>query len=29
MGIDTIAVERWEDTALVLQGILGVTDAAR
>lgn len=26
MGIDTIAVERWEDTALVLQGILGVTE---
>jgi len=27
MGIDTIAVERWEDTALVLQGILGVTES--
>jgi phosphomannomutase len=27
MGIDTIAVERWEDTALVLEGILGVTDS--
>jgi phosphomannomutase len=26
MGIDTIAVERWEDTALVLEGILAVTD---
>ncbi|MEI6850707.1 MAG: HAD-IIB family hydrolase [Candidatus Saccharibacteria bacterium] len=25
MGIDTIEVERWEDTALVLEGILGVT----
>ncbi|OGL22037.1 HAD family hydrolase [Candidatus Saccharibacteria bacterium RIFCSPHIGHO2_01_FULL_45_15] len=26
MGIDSIAVERWEDTALVLEGILGVTE---
>jgi HAD superfamily hydrolase (TIGR01484 family) len=26
MGIESIAVERWEDTALVLEGILGVTD---
>jgi len=26
MGIDTIEVNRWEDTALVLEGILGVTD---
>ncbi len=26
MGIDTIEVERWEDTALVLEGILGVTN---
>lgn len=26
MGIDTIEVQRWEDTALVLEGILGVTD---
>ncbi len=26
MGIDTIAIERWEDTALVLEGILAVTD---
>jgi len=26
MGIDTIAVTRWEDTALVLEGILGVTE---
>ena len=25
MGIDTIAVERWEDTAFVLEGVLGVT----
>jgi len=25
MGVDTIAVERWEDTAHVLEGILGVT----
>jgi len=25
MGIDTIAVEKWEDTAYVLEGILGVT----
>lgn len=25
MGIDTIAVERWEDTSYVLEGILGVT----
>jgi len=25
MGIDTIAVERWEDTALVLEGILAVS----
>lgn len=25
MGIDTIEVERWEDTAFVLQGVLGVT----
>ncbi len=25
MGIDSIAVERWEDTAYVLEGILGVT----
>ena len=24
-GIDTIAVEKWEDTAFVLEGILGVT----
>ncbi len=28
MGIDTIAVERWEDTAFVLEGILGVTESA-
>lgn len=26
MGIDSIAVERWEDTILVLEGILGVTE---
>lgn len=26
MGIDSIAVERWEDTAYVLEGVLGVTD---
>jgi len=26
MGIDTIEVERWEDTSLVLEGILGVTE---
>lgn len=26
MGIDTIAVERWEDTVLVLEGVLGVTN---
>lgn len=26
MGIDTIEVDRWEDTALVLEGILGVTE---
>jgi len=26
MGIDSIAVERWEDTALVLEAILGVTE---
>jgi hypothetical protein len=26
MGIDCIEVSRWEDTALVLEGILGVTD---
>lgn len=26
MGIDTIAVEKWEDTAFVLEGILGVTN---
>jgi HAD superfamily hydrolase (TIGR01484 family) len=26
MGIDTIAVEKWEDTAFVLEGVLGVTD---
>ncbi len=26
MGIDTIEVERWEDTARVLEGILGVTE---
>jgi len=26
MGIDTIEVKCWEDTALVLEGILGVTD---
>lgn len=25
MGIDTIAVERWEDTAYALEGILGVS----
>lgn len=25
MGIDTIAVARWEDTALVLEGVLGVS----
>lgn len=25
MGIDTIAVDRWEDTAFVLKGVLGVT----
>jgi HAD superfamily hydrolase (TIGR01484 family) len=25
MGIDTIAVEGWEDTAFVIEGILGVT----
>ncbi|MDQ5972164.1 MAG: hypothetical protein QG553_323 [Patescibacteria group bacterium] len=25
MGIDTIAVERWEDTAFVIEGILGAT----
>lgn len=26
MGIDSIAVERWEDTALVLEGIIAVTE---
>jgi phosphomannomutase len=26
MGIDTIAVEKWEDTAYALEGILGVTE---
>lgn len=26
MGIDSIAVERWEDTAYVLEGVLGVTN---
>lgn len=26
MGIDTIEVDRWEDTALVLEGVLGVTE---
>lgn len=26
MGIDTIAVEKWEDTAFVLEGVLGVTE---
>lgn len=26
MGIDTIAVERWEDTALVIEGILAVAE---
>lgn len=26
MGIDTIEVERWEDTAFVLEGILAVTE---
>lgn len=26
MGIDSIEVQRWEDTAFVLEGILGVTD---
>lgn len=26
MGIDTIAVERWEDTAFVLEGILAVSE---
>lgn len=26
MGIDTIEVERWEDTAFVLEGVLGVTE---
>ena len=25
MGVDTIAVEGWEDTALVLEGILAVS----
>lgn len=25
MGIDTVEVEKWEDTALVLEGILGVS----
>lgn len=25
MGIDTIEVDRWEDTALVLEGVLGVS----
>ncbi len=25
MGIDTIAVEKWEETALVIEGILGVS----
>lgn len=28
MGVDTIAVERWEDTTLVLEGILGVTESS-
>lgn len=28
MGIDTVAVERWEDTAFVLEGVLGVTARA-
>ena len=26
MGIDTIEVDRWEDTAFVLEGILGITE---
>jgi hypothetical protein len=26
MGIDTIEVDGWEDTALVLEGILAVTE---
>jgi len=26
LGVDTIEVTRWEDTALVLEGILGVTE---
>ncbi|MCA9334767.1 HAD-IIB family hydrolase [Candidatus Saccharibacteria bacterium] len=29
MGIDTIAVKRWEDTILVLEGVLGVTHSDR
>lgn len=29
MGIDSIAVERWEDTVLVLEGVLGVTEHDR
>ena len=26
MGVDCIAVERWEDTAYALEGIIGVMD---
>ena len=26
MGIDCIEVDRWEDTAFVLEGVLGVTE---
>ncbi|HEU4831011.1 MAG TPA: hypothetical protein VFS65_02475, partial [Candidatus Saccharimonadales bacterium] len=25
MGVDTIEVEKWEDTAFVLEGVLGVS----
>jgi len=28
MGIDTIAVENWEETALVIEGILGITHSS-
>lgn len=27
MGIDTVAVDKWQDTIFVLEGVLGVTDS--
>ena len=29
MGVDCIAVERWEDTAYALEGIAAITEAER